>query len=386
MDQLEISITGMGSVSALGHGSDLGWPAYRDPGHCLERVEIGGQAAWCGRLPEASGAELDRVARSQPAYEGLDRSVLLAIFASRLAVERAGWGGSEAFGVNIGSSRGATGLLEQYLQTYTATGRVPALASPATTLGNIASWVAQDLQAGGPELSHSITCSTALHAILNGVAWLRSGMSVRFLCGGSEAPLTGFTLAQMRALKIYSRETGAYPCRALDPEKSNSSMVLGEGAGSVCLETGRPETALAVIRGVGYATEALEHPVSLSADAACLQDSMRRALGAMDPAEVDAVVMHAPGTRKGDLSELQAISAVFGENPPALTSNKWKIGHTFGASGTLSLELAVGMLQRQEFIGVPYLSGARKPAELRNILVNAVGFGANAVSLLISRP
>lgn len=386
MKDLEISITGIGSVSALGHGSDLGWPAYRDPGHCLEQADFGGQTAWCGRVPETSGTELDRVANSHPAYEGLDRSVLLAIFASRLAVQRAGWGNSEAFGVNIGSSRGATGLLEKYLETYTQTGRVPALASPATTLGNIASWVAQDLRAGGPELSHSITCSTALHAILNGVAWLRSGMSGRFLCGGSEAPLTGFTLAQMRALKIYSRETGSYPCRALDPEKPNSSMVLGEGAGSVCLETGRPDTTLAVIRGVGYATEPLEHPVSLSADAVSLQDSMRRALGTTDPGEVDAVVLHAPGTRKGDLSELQAVQAVFGGKPPALTSNKWKIGHTFGASGILSLELAVGMLNRQEFIGVPYLTDSRKPGELRNVLVNAVGFGANAVSLLISRP
>jgi 3-oxoacyl-(acyl-carrier-protein) synthase len=38
-------------------------------------------------------------------------------------------------------------------------------------LGNISSWVAHDLQSSGPEISHSITCSTALHAVLNGVAW-----------------------------------------------------------------------------------------------------------------------------------------------------------------------------------------------------------------------
>jgi hypothetical protein len=34
------------------------------------------------------------------------------------------------------------------------------------------------------------------------------------LVGGSEAPLTDFTIAQMRALKIYSRSEEAYPNRA----------------------------------------------------------------------------------------------------------------------------------------------------------------------------
>ncbi len=33
-----------------------------------------------------------------------------------------------------------------------------------------------------------------------------------------------------------------------------------------------------------------------------------------------------------------------------LTTNKWKLGHTFGASGMLSLELALLMLQHQKVI------------------------------------
>ena len=96
--------------------------------------------------------------------------------------------------------------------------------------------------------------------------------------------------------------------------------------------------------------------------------------------------MHAPGTIKGDLSEMKAINALFGRNVPALTTNKWKIGHTFGASGTLSMELAILMLQKQEFIAVPFSSESREPKRLKNILINAVGFGGNAVSVLISLP
>jgi 3-oxoacyl-(acyl-carrier-protein) synthase len=58
------------------------------------------------------------------------------------------------------------------------------------------------------------------------------------LVGGSEAPLD-FTIAQMRALKIYSRSEEAYPNRAFDLNKTQSTMILGEGAGVCCLENGK---------------------------------------------------------------------------------------------------------------------------------------------------
>jgi 3-oxoacyl-[acyl-carrier-protein] synthase II len=61
-----------------------------------------------------------------------------------------------------------------------------------------------------------------------------------------------------------------------------------------------------------------------------------------------------------------------------------EIGHTFGASGMLSLELAVLMLKHNHFIPSPFLpQDAGRP--LRKIMVNAVGFGGNAVSVLISK-
>ena len=207
------------------------------------------------------------------------------------------------------------------------------------------------------------------------------------MAGGSEASLTPFTLAQMRSLKIYASPETSYPCRALDLEKKRNSMVLGEGASMVCMEYDPDATALAFIAGIGFATERLKHNISISADALCFQRSMKMALGTLSPSEVDVVVMHAPGTIKGDLSEFRAIEKVFKETTPALTSNKWKIGHTFGASGTLSLELGILMLQHQKFIGVPYLHEqyGNPPKEIRRVMVNAVGFGGNAVSVLLER-
>ncbi len=270
------------------------------------------------------------------------------------------------------------------------TGKAQTLASPTTTLGNISSWVAHDLQSSGPEISHSITCSTALHALLNGVAWLRAGMADKFLVGGSEAPLTDFTIAQMRALKIYSNieerqpDLAEWPCRAFDLKKTQNTLILGEGAAVCCLEIERKENALAYIEGIGYATEILEHNISISAEATCFQKSMKMALKNTNLSEVDAIVMHAPGTKAGDLTEYKAIQKVFGKTLPMLTTNKWKIGHTFGASGMLSIEMAILMMQHQEFIGVPFAVVQKPRKQIHKVLVNSVGFGGNAVSVLLS--
>ena len=383
--QQPISITGVASISPLGKTLEETWLNYQNNEHYFSRRAFLGQAVPVAALSQDSRIEIETIKQSDAKYKTLDDSVLFAIYASRQAIKQADWKASDNFGINIGSSRGATGLFETYHEGFLKKQKAKTLSSPTTTLGNISSWVAHDLQTQGPEISHSITCSTALHAMLNGIAWIQSGMNNKFLVGGSEAPLTPFTIAQMQALKIYSRDQDNYPCKALNLSKKHNTMVLGEGASMACLEPGLKTNALAVIVGYGYATEILEHNISISSDAICFQKSMKMALRDVDTKDVDAVVMHAPGTIKGDLSEYNAIRAVFGEKLPALTSNKWKLGHSFGASGLLSVELAILMLQNQTFIGVPF-SNEEQPKNLRNILVNAVGFGGNAVSILLTLP
>ncbi len=378
-----ISITAIASVSPLGNEPETIWNKYQNLNPCFQSRFLDQKETWVGPLDEDSKAQVAALRQSDIKYKSLDNSVLYAMLASRQAIAKAGWSKNDVFGINIGSSRGATDLFEQHFQEYITTGKAQTLASPTTTLGNISSWVAHDLQTEGPEISHSITCSTALHSVLNGVAWLRSGMADKFLVGGSEAPLTDFTIAQMRALKIYSRSEEHYPNRALDLDKTQNTMILGEGAGVCCLEIGKKENALAYIEGIGYATEILEHNISISAEADCFQKSMKMALANTDVSEVDAIVMHAPGTIKGDLTEYRAIEKVFGSKLPLLTTNKWKIGHTFGASGILSLELAILMLQRNQFVGVPFAKAQTPTKPIKKVLVNAVGFGGNAVSVLL---
>jgi len=380
-----ISITAIASISPLGANSKIIWENYLNDNHCFTEHILDHKKTFVATLDANSEQLVGELRASDSKYKSLDKSVLYAMAASRKAMQNAGWTQKDVFGINIGSSRGATDLFERHYQEYLKTGKAQTLASPTTTLGNISSWVAHDLQSSGPEISHSITCSTALHAVLNGVAWLRAGMADKFLVGGSEAPLTDFTIAQMRALKIYSNSTEQYPNRALDLDKKQNTMILGEGAGVCCLEIGKKENALAYIEGIGYATEILEHNISISAEATCFQKSMKMALQNTNLSEVDVIVMHAPGTIKGDLTEYKAIRKIFGESLPLLTTNKWKIGHTFGASGILSMELAILMMQHNRFIGVPFAEAQKQTKPIKKVLINAVGFGGNAVSILLQK-
>ncbi len=390
MPEQPITITAISSISSLGKSTEDVWDSYQQEKHLFEKRSLGDHKDWIAPLSQTAKRAINSLRSSDAKYKNLDDTVLYALYASRQSIQKAGWKQGDNFGINIGSSRGATALFEKHHEDFRVTGKVSPLSSPTSTLGNISSWIAHDLKTKGPEISHSITCSTALHALLNGMAWIKSGMTDRFLVGGSEAPLTPFTLAQMKALKIYAgcqsmaERTSSYPSRALDLEKKKNSMVLGEGASIACLEKGVRHNSLAIIEGIGYATEPLEHYVSISSDAHCFQRSMEMALNDLIPENVDVIVMHTPGTIKGDLSEYKAIAKVFCNKMPFLTTNKWKVGHTFGASGMLSIEMAILMLQHQEVIKVPFAEDFKIPSKIRKVMVNSVGFGGNAVSVLLS--
>ncbi len=382
--QEPIAITALSSLSPLGNNSKEVWDNYLQPHHFIQTKSFGTTSEFAAPLSPENKLLLEQLRQSDAKYKSLDPSVLMAIWTSRQAIQQANWKNKSDFGINIGSSRGATSLFESHFQEFLQTGKAQTLASPTTTLGNISSWVAHDLQSEGPELSHSITCSTGLHAVLNGIAWIRAGMTTAFLVGGSEAPLTPFTIAQMKAMKIYaSNEATDFPCRAMDFNKIKNTMVLGEGAASVCLELGKIDNALAYITGIGYATEILQHSVSVSTEAECFKKSMKMALKNTPIEKVDAIVMHAPGTIKGDSSEYKAIQHVFGESLPLLTTNKWKTGHTFATSGLLSMELGLLMMQNNQFIDVPFAKKQNQMKDIKTVLVNSVGFGGNAVSILM---
>jgi 3-oxoacyl-(acyl-carrier-protein) synthase len=363
------------SISALGSSHAEIHEAYLDKGTLLKP---NAQGLLGSRLPANLELELEALKISDRRYAKLDRSVLLGLLcAQKLKVEAQLYNPM----VNIGSSRGATELWEKHYQHFVEDAACKVDASPSTTLGNISSWIGQLIGGEGAHFSHSITCSSAHHAVLNAVAWLNSGMSEQAVVGGCEAPLTHFGVAQMQALGIYAQSINdPYPVKAFALDKTESAMALGEAACLFSLSTTKTDHSVK-IAGIGWGTESIQHGSSISKDGLAMQKAMIQATkkGSIVP---DVIVSHSPGTYKGDKAENEAIKAIFGEAMP-VTNNKWKIGHSFGASAAMSMEMAMLMLKKQVFYPLPYISHALVPKKLERILVNSVGFGGNAVSILL---
>jgi 3-oxoacyl-(acyl-carrier-protein) synthase len=380
-----ISISGFASVSALGADQTTVWDNYNSGQAFFSAFDHQNDSVLVSKISKKLETNLQAIAQSDPNYKRLDRSVLLAIMAARQTVKSAGITTANV-GVNLGSSRGATALFESYHKDFLANRTAKTLASPTTTLGNISAWVAQDLRLSGVSLSHSVTCATAMHSVLNGIAWLQANMADAFLVGGSESPLTPFTVAQMQALNLYAKETGTHPCRALDFNKKSNTMILGEGAATAILKKGTSKTAQGHIVGYGWGSEMLTHHTSLSKQADCFKLSMQQALDNSGLESVDVIVMHAPGTMLGDRAELNAIEKIFSNKLPFLTTNKTIIGHTLGASGMMSLEMALLMLANNSVIDPIYFRN-QNPINnpIKSVLVNAVGFGGNAVSIIVTK-
>ncbi|MBS3737567.1 beta-ketoacyl synthase N-terminal-like domain-containing protein [Mesohalobacter halotolerans] len=370
------------SVSALGFNKSEVWQSYKNANSGFKTESFNDTKVKVSALSDNDNKVIENIRAEGKLYKSLDKSALMAIFVGRKLFENL-TATQSPVGINIGSSRGATQTFEKAHLSYLKHKKVPLMTSPTTTLGNIATSVAQDLGLKGPAVSHSITCSSALHALLNASAFLQSGLLSEFIIGGSEAPLTGFTIAQMQALKLYSKQLNHLPCHSLDFKKNDNTLVLGEAACLAKLSTKPKENAIKV-SGVGYATESISHSVALSSEADCLQESMQMALNLAQVQSVDVVVMHAPGTVKGDKSELKAIQKTF-TIMPALTTNKWQIGHTFGASGAMSLEMAVLMLENNTFIQNPFYKNDKVPQQINSVMINAVGFGGNAVSVVLEK-
>ncbi len=404
-----IYITGFGSISAMGWDTQTVREAYRAGEPRLRPRDYNGKPTPVGALSDGAERALGQFLHEHPRYAELDRTVHLALYAARRAFQRAGWRSSDSGGVLIGSSRGATGLLEKHHAEFLRhpEGKMHPLTSPTTTLGNISNWVAQELGTSGPSGEMSSTCSTSTYAIGSALAWIRSRMARRFVAGGAEAPLTDFTVAQMRALRIYSRDPESpYPCRpcAADAGRRNT-MVLGEGAGVVALEyldedeverredrsrseRGTPPgTPLARIVGAGFSVEPIETNTSLSEEGDSLRRAMRQALALSGLETVDCIVTHTPGTALGDRAELNAIRRLFGDRSlPILTSNKWLLGHTLGAAGVLAIEYALCILRTQHWVEYPYpVPFTNHARQVRSVMVNSVGFGGNAASLVLAR-
>ena len=370
---MKIGILDHSSISALGKSRDEVWINYE---------QTDSKIVYDTDLEALVSRAVDfPVEWQHPNIQKLDRVNQLATYTA-LQLKRSC---TDSMMISYGSSRGITGLWEQHHSKFRSSpNALSPKASPDTTLGSISSWVAQELQMQFPQaVDVSMTCSSGLLAIMNGVAWIEAGMVDRALVGGVEAPLTVFSIQQLKQMKAYSkRRNQTFPNLAALIPKEENTLVLGEAAASFVLS--RDPADIHII-GVGSHVEKIRYATDLTLGGLGIQMAMNTALekAHLVPNDIDVIVTHTPGTIKGDEAELRAIESTFGKHRPYLVNNKWRIGHTYGASGAMNLDLAIHILKNKQVVFQPFID-QELPSRVDNIMVNSMGFGGIATSIIIS--
>ena len=183
-------------------------------------------------------------------------------------------------------------------------------------------------------------------AIAHALDQLRLGRISQALAGGAEAPITPISIAAFCGAHVLGSNHVPY-------SKDRNGLIPGEGAAMLMLERhdriqAHKKRVLAEIIGYSSGNQWLEKGVSftdISSKGVTQAITSALACAKIASREVGHVFTHATGTVKGDPMELRGIyDAWKGKHLPSISSVKSFTGHTFGASGAVSLALAVGSL------------------------------------------
>jgi 3-oxoacyl-[acyl-carrier-protein] synthase II len=195
----------------------------------------------------------------------------------------------------------------------------------------------------GPNFTTVSACASSSNAMIDALNYIRLGQADAFVTGGSEsciaiAGVGGFNSLQALSTRNDDPKTASRPF-----DKDRDGFVIGEGAGALILEElehakARGAKIYAEVIGGGLSADAYHitapHPEGLGAKAVmknCLQNA------GIKPEDVDAINMHGTATPLGDVAELKAVKAVFGEHAYNLNINSTKsmTGHLLGAAGAV---------------------------------------------------
>jgi 3-oxoacyl-[acyl-carrier-protein] synthase II len=181
-------------------------------------------------------------------------------------------------------------------------------------------------------------------------------------------------------------------------------FVMTEGAAALVLEdweraVARGATIYAEVAGAGSTADA-HHITAPAPDGAGAVACMEQALfdAQLDPADVRHINAHGTSTPLNDLAEARAISKVFGEPGPAVTSTKGVTGHGLGAAGAIEAVASVltlhhrlipptyGYEQPDPEIHLDIVAGAARAFEPGPVLSNSFGFGGHNGCLVFTAP
>ena len=348
MSSKKIVVTGIGATSPLGGTAISSWEALlagESGVHTLEHE-------WVAKydLPVTFAAEakvrpeevLERVE-----YKRLDPSAQFALISAREAWADAGSPDVDPLRVGVDYSTGIGGLWTLIDAWDTLREKGPRRVLPMTIPMLMPNAAAAAISMSIPSRAYARTdvsaCASSTEAIANAYEHLQRGLADVVIAGGTEAVVHPLPIASFAAMQALSKRNDD-PATASRPyDVSRDGFVLGEGAGTIVLET--EEHALA--RGAkiyaelagGAVTSDSYHITAPDPEGSAAARAMIAAIeqAGATPADVRHINAHATSTPVGDIAEYNALLRVFGDLLPGIpvSATKAATGHLLGGTGAL---------------------------------------------------
>ncbi len=268
------------------------------------------------------------------------------------------------------------------------------------TMGStVSACLATPFRIRGVNYSISSACSTSAHCIGNAMELIQWGkQDVMFAGGGEEEHWTLSCLFDaMGALSSKYNDTPEKASRAYDAHRDG--FVIAGGGGMLVLEAlehaqARDAKIYAELVGYGATSDGYDM-VAPSGEGAtrCMQQAL-----ATTRLPIDYINAHGTSTPAGDMQELKAVKAAFGDRVPPISSTKSLSGHSLGAAGVQEAIYTLLMMQGDfiaasanidtldpEATGMPVVMQRRDQAGLRCCMSNSFGFGGTNASLVFEK-
>ena len=214
----------------------------------------------------------------------------------------------------------------------------------------------------GPNYVTSSACASSTNALADAFNLIRLGKANVIVSGGAEAAIIPCGVGGFNAMHALSTRNDD-PEHASRPfSASRDGFIMGEGAACLILEElehakARGAKIYAEMAGAGMSADAhhitASHPEGLGAKLV-MENALEDA--ELKPEDIDYINVHGTSTPVGDISEVKAIQAVFGEHAYELniSSTKSMTGHLLGAAG--ALEAMVSVLSVQNDVVPPTIN------------------------------
>ena len=234
---------------------------------------------------------------------------------------------------------------------------------------------------------------------------LQAGAADVILAGGTDSLFCQLVIAGLCAARAMSTRNDE-PGKASRPfDLHRDGMVMGEGAGTVVLETlshARKRNAPILGELIGYANCGDGfHTMAPQPDGRGEIYCMRQALASagLEPDDIDYINAHGTSTPQGDRVETLAIKEVFGARAYQLpvSSIKGATGHMIAAAGVAEIIASVKAIgqslvpptinynEPDPECDLHYVPNHARHLFINTVLSNSFGFGGQNASVIIRK-